>query len=221
MWAKWIDCQVRPDARAAFAAGQRRWSAMADQPGLIGQLGGWSRTGDRALLLALWTDETAYRRFMRERHDEIATGAAQQGSWEAIRIASGPVALTMPGSAPSVPEVPLVPEAPSLPEALRRAALLRVADCELHPGRTEHFLTVQHELWAPGMAAAGGLLTGAVTRLSPTRHLVTTLWTTPEAHAAYVADALPALLARADVPADVAALTGHAVPLEPGWLVLP
>ncbi|MEV7601872.1 DUF4937 domain-containing protein [Kitasatospora sp. NPDC089797] len=209
MWAKWIDCRVRPGAHAAFAAGQRRWSAIADQPGLLGQLGGWSGTDGRALLLALWTNEAAHRHFLHERHDEVAARADQQDRWDSLRIASGPVVLTLPGAAPS------------LPDALRRAALLRVADCELRPGRTAHFLTVQRELWAPGMAATGGLLTGSVARLGPTRYLVTTLWTDPAAHTAYTADTLPALRARANVPADVAALTGHALPLHPDWRVLP
>ncbi|MFI9363028.1 DUF4937 domain-containing protein [Kitasatospora sp. NPDC053057] len=203
MWGKWIDCRVRPSARGAFAAGQRRWSAIADQPGLVGQLGGWSRSGDRALLLALWADEDAYTRFMRERHDAVATEAAQQGSWDSIQVTSGPVVQT----------------AGALPDALRHATLLRAADCLLHPGRAEHFLTVQRELWFPGMAAAGGLLAGTVTRLATDRYLVTTLWASPEAHAAYTTDALPALRARADLPADVATLTGHAVPLEPTWRV--
>lgn len=209
MWGKWIDCRVRPGARAAFAAGQRRWSAIADQPGLLGQLGGWDRTGDRALLYALWADQDAYDRFMRDRHDEVATKAAQQGSWDSIRVTAGPVVQSFPGAAPSLPDV------------LRHATLLRAADCHLHPGRADHFLTVQREVWAPGMAAAGGLLAGTVTRLAPDRYLVTTLWTSPEAHAAYTADTLPTLRARANVPADVSTLTGHALPLDPTWQVLP
>ncbi|MEU4117037.1 DUF4937 domain-containing protein [Kitasatospora sp. NPDC028055] len=207
MWGKWIDCRVRPGARAAFAAGQRRWSAIADQPGLLGQLGGWDRTGDRALLYALWTDRAAYDRFMRERHDEVATEAAQQGSWDSIRVATGPVVQAFPGAAPS------------LPEALRHATLLRAADCHLLPARADHFLTVQRDIWAPGMAAAGGLLAGTVTRLAADRYLVTTLWTSPEAHADYTTHTFPTLRTRANVPADVATLTGHVVPLEPTWHV--
>ncbi|MFD9689836.1 DUF4937 domain-containing protein [Kitasatospora sp. NPDC059088] len=207
MWGKWINCRVRPGARADFAAGQRRWSAIADQPGLLGQLGGWDGTGRRALLYALWADRAGYDRFLRERHDAIATEAAQQGSWESIRVAAGPVVQAFPGTAPT------------LPDALRHATVLRAADCRLHPGCAEHFLAVQRDVWAPGMAAAGGLLAGTVTRLAADRYLVTTLWTSPEAHTAYTTHAFPALRARADVPVDVATLTGHVVPLEPSWHV--
>ncbi|MGW7448356.1 DUF4937 domain-containing protein [Kitasatospora sp. NPDC054795] len=205
MIGKWIDCRVRPGAREAFAAGQRRWSAISDQPGLVGQTGGWAPGADRALLLALWSDEPAYARFMRERHDRAADHADQRSSCTGIEVATGPVVLTMPGAAPS------------LPAALARATVLRAADCRLRPGRADHFLDVQRELWAPGMAAADGMLGGTVTRLSPERHLVTTLWTTPAAHRAYSTHHLPALLARAGVPTDVRTLTGHLLPLEPSW----
>ncbi|MFG2907613.1 DUF4937 domain-containing protein [Kitasatospora sp. NPDC048286] len=209
MYGKWIDCRVRPGAREAFAAGQRRWSAISDQPGLIGQAGGWAPDGDRALLLALWSDEPVYARFMRERHDPAAAHADQRAGYTEIAVATGPVVLTMPGAAPS------------LPAALARATTLRAADCLLRPGRADHFLAVQHEVWAPGMAAADGMLGGTVTRLAPDRYLVTTLWATPAAHHAYTVHHLPALLARADVPADVRTLTGHLLPLEPTWRVVP
>ncbi|MFJ9453815.1 DUF4937 domain-containing protein [Kitasatospora sp. NPDC101447] len=207
MWSKWIDCRVRAGAREAFAAGQRRWSAISDQPGLVGQGGGWAPDGDRALLLALWTDEPAYTRFMRERHDLVADEAAQHGSWTDLRIAAGPVVRALPGAAASPAD------------ALARATVLRAADCRLRPGRAAHFLDVQDRIWTPGMAAAEGMLAGAVTRLAADRFLVTTLWSTAAAHRAYAAHRLPALLARADVPSDVHALTGHLVPLEPAWLV--
>ncbi|MFE4519683.1 DUF4937 domain-containing protein [Kitasatospora sp. NPDC056783] len=208
MWGKWIDCRVRPAAREAFAAGQRRWSAISDQPGLVGQTGGWTPGADRALLLALWADEAAYTRFMGERHDHTAALAGRHHAHTAIEVATGPVVLTMPGAAPS------------LPDALNRATVLRAADCRLHPGRADHFLDVQRRLWAPGMAAAG-MLGGAVTRLAADRYLVTSLWTTPAAHHAYTTHHLPALLPRAAVPTDVHTLTGQLLPLEPSWLVLP
>ncbi|MEU3573725.1 DUF4937 domain-containing protein [Kitasatospora sp. NPDC036755] len=208
MFGKWIDCRVRPGAREAFAAGQRHWSALSDQPGLVGQTGGWQPDADRALLLALWADEPAYARFLRERHDRIADLADQRSSSLEIEVSTGPVVLTMPGAVPS------------LPAALGRATVLRAADCRLHPGRAEHFLDVQREVWAPGMAAADGMLGGTVTRLAADRCLVTTLWTTAAAHHAYTTDRLPALLARAAVATDVRALTGHLLPLEPSWRVL-
>lgn len=56
MLAKWITCDVPERMRDRFAAAQQRWSVIGDQPGLVGQVGGWdSRTG-RAHVLGLWAD---------------------------------------------------------------------------------------------------------------------------------------------------------------------
>lgn len=112
-------------------------------------------------------------------------------------------------------------DAADLPSALAGATLLRVAHCRLRPGRERHFLEVQRDVWAPGMAAAGGMLAGVVTRLDEEHHLVTTLWSGPEAHERYVARHLPALLARADLEEDLRSTAGHLIPLEPHWRVLP
>ncbi|MEU6972314.1 DUF4937 domain-containing protein [Kitasatospora aureofaciens] len=93
----WIDCRVRP---GAFDAGQRHWSAIADRPELVGQVGGGSPTDDRALLLGLWADEDAYLRPMRERHHAVATVASGQASWDSIRVSSGPVVQAARHAAP-------------------------------------------------------------------------------------------------------------------------
>ncbi|MFI6154321.1 DUF4937 domain-containing protein [Kitasatospora sp. NPDC051170] len=208
MWGKWIGCSVPTESRERFSAAQRAWSSISDQPGLIGQVGGWDPATGRAQLLALWTDEDAYRRFMREGHDAVTAANRQSTSYTAIDVATGEVVLDMPGDAGT-----------ALPLALERATLLRVADCRLLPGRDDHFLHIQRHLWAPGMAAAGGMLTGVVTRLEPHRYLVTTLWSTPAAHQHYTTHHLPTLLSRATLQQDVDSMTGHTLPLEPTWRV--
>ncbi|MFB7472964.1 DUF4937 domain-containing protein [Kitasatospora sp. NPDC056184] len=208
MWGKWISCEVPPgDGRERFSAGQRGWAAIGDQPGLVGQVGGWDRGCAR--VLGLWEDAVAYGRFMRERHDAVVGASGQGGTYAAIETADGAVVLEMPG------------DAADLPRALETAALLRVADCRLRPGRTAHFLDVQRRVWAPGMAAAGGMLGGVVTRLAPRRYLVTTLWSDPAAHRRYAAERLPALRERAAIEDDLRTLDGRPVPLEPAWTVLP
>ncbi|MFE6872387.1 DUF4937 domain-containing protein [Kitasatospora sp. NPDC057692] len=210
MWGKWISCEVPPgDGRERFSDAQRAWSVIGDQPGLVGQVGGWDPDAGRARLLGLWEDAEAYGRFMRERHDAVLGASGQDGTFTAIGTAAGAVVLEMPG------------DATGLPRALETAALLRVADCRLRPGRTAHFLAVQREVWAPGMAAAGGMLGGVVIRLDPQRYLVTTLWSGPAAHRRYAVERLPALLERAAIEDDLGSLTGHLVPLEPDWTVLP
>jgi len=57
MLAKWVTCIVPPDSRDAFSAAQRQWSVISDQPGLIGQLGGWDTTAGHAHILGLWPDQ--------------------------------------------------------------------------------------------------------------------------------------------------------------------
>ncbi|MER7702201.1 DUF4937 domain-containing protein [Kitasatospora sp. NPDC097605] len=207
MWGKWIECEVPTEGRERFADAQRAWAAIGDQPGLVGQVGGWDRGCAR--VLGLWADEEAYGRFMRERHDAVVAASGQGGTYAAIGTAAGAVVQEMAG------------DAPDLSRAMETAALLRVADCRLRPGRAAHFLDVQRRVWAPGMAASGGMLGGVVTRLGPERYLVTTLWSGAAAHRRYAAEAFPALRERAAPGDDVRALSGHLLPLEPAWTVLP
>ncbi|MFH9354856.1 DUF4937 domain-containing protein [Kitasatospora sp. NPDC017646] len=209
MWGKWIGCRVPVAARGQFSAAQGAWSTINDQPGLVGQVGGWDPATGRAHLLGLWTDAAAYRCFMRERHDAIVTGNQQRTSYTEIDTATGEIVLEMAG------------DTASLPYALERAALLRVADCRLLPGHEEHFLEVQRRLWAPGMTAAGGMLAGVVTRLEVHRYLVTTLWSSSTAHQRYTTRHLPALRSRATPESDIQSMTGHVLPLKAGWRVLP
>ncbi|WP_435871964.1 DUF4937 domain-containing protein [Kitasatospora griseola] len=209
MWGKWIGCEVPVAARGRFSVAQEAWSTISDQPGLVGQLGGWDPATGRAQLLGLWTDESAYRRFMRERHDTVAAGNQQRAGCTAIDIATGGTVLAMAG------------DVADLPHALERATLLRVADCRTLPGREEHFLEVQREVWAPGMAAAGGMLAGVVVQLEAHRYLVTTLWSGAAAHQRYASRHLPALRSRAALDGDVQSMTGHVLPLEAAWRIKP
>ncbi|WTD39734.1 YdbC family protein (plasmid) [Streptomyces sp. NBC_01643] len=209
MWIKWISCEVPVATRERFSGAQRAWSTISDQPGLIGQVGGWDPATDRAHLLGLWTGAEAYKCFMRDRHDAVTARNRQDDSYTAIEIATGEVLIEMAG------------DSANLCHALEHATLLRVADCSLLPGREEHFIDVQRRIWAPGMAAAGGMLAGAFIRLEPRRYLVTTLWSDAAAHQHYSTQHLPALRSRAAPENDLQSITGHALPLEADWRVLP
>ncbi|MFJ5811187.1 DUF4937 domain-containing protein [Streptomyces sp. NPDC093093] len=209
MWGKWIGCRVPVVARGQFSAAQSAWSTISDQPGLIGQVGGWDTETGRAHVLGLWSDAEAYGCFMRERHDAVAAGNRQSAGYTGIDVATGDIVLEMGGGAAD------------LSRALERAALLRVADCRLLPGRKERFLEVQRRVWAPGMAMAGGMLAGVVTRLETNRYLVTTLWSGSTAHQRYTTGHLPALRSRAIPQNDIQSMTGHVLPLEASWRVLP
>jgi heme-degrading monooxygenase HmoA len=52
------------------------------------------------------------------------------------------------------------------------------------------------------------------------RFLVTTLWASEAAHAAYARDALPALREQANVADDLESITGRLIRVEPTWAVV-
>ncbi|WP_338013540.1 DUF4937 domain-containing protein [Saccharothrix sp. ALI-22-I] len=198
--AKWITCDVPIDARDAFAATQRRWSVIADQPGLVGQVGGWDSRTSRAHVLALWADTDSHGVFLRDRHDAVADA----GGYTGISVALGEVALTMSGAAADVAEA-------------MDGGVLRVADCHLAEGAEEHFRNVQHRVWAPAMEAAG-VLGGVLTGLAARRYLVATFWPDAATHRRY-AEQVPRLRTEAAADADITSMTGHVLALEPTWRV--
>lgn len=198
--AKWITCDVPARARDRFATAQQRWSVIVDQPGLIGQVGGWdSRTG-RAHVLGLWTDADSHQTFLRDRHDSVADAGAYTG----IAVTYGEVVLTMPGATAMVAEA-------------MSGGLLRVADCHLAAGAEEHFVDVQREVWAPAMATAG-VFGGVLVRTAARHYLVATFWPDVETHRQY-AEEVPRLRARAAADTDIASMSGHVLELEPAWRV--
>jgi hypothetical protein len=81
MLLKWVRCSVAD--RAAFDEGQRGWSALATEPGFLGQFGGWNGSVE-AHVFGLWADTSSYQTFMAERHDTIAAG--QAGSYSDIEV---------------------------------------------------------------------------------------------------------------------------------------
>ena len=208
-FVKWITCSVRDDDRDRFDAAQRRWSRIANQPGLIVQAGGWDSTVPAACVLACWTGAQAYRDFMRCRHDQVAADSRQAGTYQTIEVGTGQSELTMPGAART------------LAAAVSGGVFLRVADCQVRPDRREHFVAAQHETSLPGMAAADGMLGGLFSRVAEHRYLVTTWWSSAGAHERYAARIVPALRRAAEAGDDLASLRGYRVALEPGWLVLP
>ncbi|MEU4769597.1 DUF4937 domain-containing protein [Actinosynnema sp. NPDC023794] len=200
MLAKWITCDVPTASRDVFSAAQARWTVIGDQPGLLGQVGGWDPRTGRAHVLALWADAASHEVFLRDRHDAIADASGYRG----IAVAVGETVLTLPGTAATVAEAIDGP-------------VLRVADCLLAAGAEEHFTDVQREVWAPAMATAG-VLGGVVARLSANRHLVATFWPDASTHRRYTAE-VPGLRARAGADADITSTTGHVLALEQAWRV--
>jgi heme-degrading monooxygenase HmoA len=203
MLVKWITCEVPPAAEVEFSAAQAGWSALSAVPGLIGQVGGWNKTGT-ACVLAVWEDRGTYETFLRDHHDRIVATTGQAGTYDTIDIAVGTVLQDMPGTAAG---------------RLYDAEVLRVADCRVRPGRDDHFRDVQRTVWAPGMAEADGMLGGLFTQLDDHRYLVTTGWRDAESHRRYVAERFPRLRELAGAAGDLSAIRGHEVALTRSWRV--
>ena len=73
----------------------------------------------------------------------------------------------------------------------------------------------------PGMAAAGGMLGGLFSRLGEDRYLVTTWWSSVQAHHRYATTAVAGLRRRAAADGDIADLRGYALTLQPEWHIQP
>ena len=206
---KWITCSVDAGNRDRFSAAQQRWSVIAAEPGLVAQVGAWDQARSEACILGCWTDKSAYQAFMSGRHDDVAERSGQRGTYQGMEIATGESLLTIPG------------HADTLADAVSRGVLLRVADCRVHPGRHEHFTAVQRDIWIPGMAAADGMLGGLFSQLGEDRYLVTTWWSSVQAHHRYSTADVSGLRRRAAADEDIAELRGHALILQPEWRIQP
>lgn len=214
MLLKWIVCEVANENRTAFSAAQSQWNQLRGVDGFRGQVGGWdARESPESLrsacIVGLWRDSDAYAIFMSDVHDPLVEASGQAATYASTTTALFDVQFDIPGSLPD------------LCAAMNRCAFLRVADCGLLPGRENHFRQVQCDIWNPGMAAAGGVVAGALSQSArdDNRFLVTTLWESETSHAAYVRGAFLGLRERAAVESDVANLRGYGVVLEPDWRV--
>lgn len=207
---KWIVCQVPSALRTAFDEAQQRWAGLAAADGFLGQIGGWNQNEPtQACILAVWRDQSAYEQFMHRLHDEIVDQSNQQRTYTEIQVTMAQVMLPMPGAATD------------LDAALAAGTVLRVADCHVHRQQTDHFLSVQQQVWLPAMAASSGMLGGFFSRQTKEddHYLVTTLWDTLTHHATYAANRVPTLRTEAATTDDLISLTGYVVALEPQWAV--
>jgi len=212
MLVKLIQLDVTPEHRDQFAEGQRKWERLRRVAGFCGQTGGWGIDDPwHAVILGLWRDRADYDRFMAGVHDEIFASSAQGGTYSSSEVTRWTRLMDMPG------------DVPDLPAAVIGGAFVRIAVCDLQPGRREHFIEVQQTIWNLGMAGAGGLLAGVFceSEESPDRFLVCTLWRSEADHTHYRKMVFPNLRVRAVVDLDCASVRGLLARIEPTWRVVP
>ncbi|MBB2948798.1 hypothetical protein FB565_008584 [Actinoplanes lutulentus] len=198
MLVKWITCWASD--RAAFDQGQQAWAELQGVPGFRGQAGGWG-TGT-AQIFGFWSDPDRYRAFMERDHDRIA--ATQSGTFDQVRARVFDHRLDIGGG---------------FPADLTAVALVRLAHCQVRPGRQDHFVRTQIEVWNPGMTAVSGMCGGVVAQSGDTEFLVLSAWRTPANHQHYLDEHFGALRDRAALTTDLAGITGDVITLEPAWTV--
>ncbi|BBH67915.1 DUF4937 domain-containing protein [Actinoplanes sp. OR16] len=201
MLVKWITCRVT--GRAAFDLGQRAWAQLHSVDGFLGQGGGWSReTPGVAQIFGFWSDPAAYQAFMDGAHDRIA--AAQAGTFGDISVRVLDQRLGI---------------AAGLPAGLAGSSLLRLAHCRVRGHRRDHFVQMQALVWNPGMAASGGMRGGVLAEGAEAEFLVVSGWETAADHQRYLDERFHRLREAADPAADLEAITGDLIDIEPGWTV--
>ncbi len=199
---KWMRCTVVD--RRGFERGQRRWAGLLGEPGFRGQGGGWSRARPGvAHLFGFWESRAFYDSFMARSHDRLHAG--QVGTYNGMRVRLFEYRFDV--------KVGFRP-------VFSDADLLRVAHCRVRPDRVENFTLMQEKVWNPAMAGSPGMLRGVFAQADPEdEFLVLSMWNTAAEHAKYRAERIERLALRAHTEADVAAVAGDVIEVEPSWTV--
>jgi heme-degrading monooxygenase HmoA len=198
---KWIRCTVVD--RRGFERGQRKWAGLLGEPGFRGQGGGWSRGRQGvAHIFSFWESRSFYDSFMARSHDRLA--AAQSGTFKDIQVKLFDYRFDVKtGFEPRFTD----------------ADLVRFAHCRVHEERAEHFTLMQEKVWNPAMAGSPGMIRGLFGEAPGHEFLVLSMWRSAAEHGKYRAERVERLALRAQTEADVAALTGDILDLEPAWTV--
>ncbi|MBN2909952.1 YdbC family protein [Polycladomyces sp. WAk] len=209
MLIKWIVCHVPEENREFFSQAQQQWSALRDVPGFVAQFGGWNAADPaEACIVGLWKDRDSYTAFMEKIHDEIYVSGRQQETFDRI-------AVTI------MEEILPVGHLERLClGGWMEAELIRVADCRVLPGREDHFLQMQQEVWNPAMEQTDGMLGGVFAGdVSARRFLTITWWKSAKLHRAYVKNHVANLREQAQLDLDIEQLVGYEVWCKPSWRV--
>lgn len=199
---KWMRCTVVD--RRGFERAQRKWAGLLGEPGFRGQGGGWSRSrADVAHLLSFWESRAFYDSFMARSHDRLH--ASQIGTYKDLQVRLFEYRFDVKtGFQPVFTE----------------ADLLRVAHSRIREDRVDHFILMQEKVWNPAMAGSPGMLRGVFAQAEPENEfLVLSMWDSAAEHGKYRAERVERLALRAQTGADVVAIAGDVIDLEPAWTV--
>ncbi|MTE21341.1 DUF4937 domain-containing protein [Streptomyces sp. TRM43335] len=202
MLVKWMRCTVVD--RRGFERGQRKWAGLLGEPGFRAQGGGWSRSRPGvAHLFGFWESRAFYDSFMARSHDRLA--AAQNGTHKDAQVRLFEYRFDV--------KVGFEPR-------FGDADLLRVAHCKVRRERVEHYTLMQEKVWNPAMAGSPGMLRGVFAQArSEDEFLVLSMWDSAAEHGKYRTERIERLALRAQLGADVAAVGGDVIDVEPAWTV--
>ncbi|HZG05262.1 MAG TPA: YdbC family protein [Streptomyces sp.] len=202
MLVKWMRCTVVD--RRGFERGQRKWAGLLGEPGFRAQGGGWSRSRPGvAHLFGFWESRAFYDSFMARSHDRLA--AAQSGTYKDAQVRLFEYRFDV--------KVGFQPQ-------FTDADLLRVAHCKVRRERIEHYTLMQEKVWNPAMAGSPGMLRGVFAQAqAEDEFLVLSMWDSAAEHGKYRTERIERLALRAQLGADVMAVAGDVIDLEPAWTV--
>ncbi|MFP8902808.1 MULTISPECIES: YdbC family protein [Streptomyces] len=202
MLVKWMRCTVVD--RRGFERGQRKWAGLLGEPGFRAQGGGWSRSRPGvAHLFGFWESRAFYDSFMARSHDRLA--ASQNGTYKDAQVRLFEYRFDV--------KVGFRPQ-------FTDADLLRVAHCRVRRERIEHYTLMQEKVWNPAMAGSPGMLRGVFAQAqAEDEFLVLSMWDSAAEHGKYRTERIERLALRAQLGADVTAVGGDVIDLEPSWTV--
>ena len=211
MYIKWIVCKVNRYKKLNFSEAQEKWVSISDSDGFIAQTGGWDLNDNyHACIISFWETKENMEAFMKYKHDEILKDSEQSNTYNEIFAEYFIRVFNMDG------------KAGNLREAVRNGNLLRIADCIVRPGRTEHFEKMQYEVWIPGMQESKGMLGGIFSKNENNnlRYLVSTFWDNIQKHSDYSENKLRVLREHADTANDIKEITGRKISIVNEWKII-
>ncbi|MBB5937545.1 hypothetical protein FHS42_004626 [Streptomyces zagrosensis] len=155
-----------------------------------------------AHIFGFWESRAFYDSFMARSHDRLAAG--QAGTYKDMQVLLFERQFDVKvGFQPRFTDVDVV----------------RVAHCQVHADRVEHFTLMQEKVWNPAMAGSPGMLRGVFGHAPGNEFLVLSMWNSAAEHGKYREERVQRLGSRAEVDVDIAALAGDVVATEPSWTV--
>ncbi|MBM7836947.1 heme-degrading monooxygenase HmoA [Alkalihalobacillus xiaoxiensis] len=207
MIIKQIACDVMEAKKELFSSGQRKWNALEQVDGFIGQFGGWSdKEKNLAHLFSFWENEAAYQSFMKSEHDRIADFAKQSESITAIDVTI-------------VKNIYNIKSVIGFKKADVGATYIRFTNPVVKECRATHFEQMQADVWNTGMAQQQGMKAGSFAKSASVTgsYLILTQWDSKAAHHDYTMSKLNFLKEASNVNVDVSAIGGDVFTVEPSW----